>query len=157
MDRYFRAQWQRFFGLNVSQIDPLLFVGGQFRAEQWPDLHALGIRAVLSLQAEHEDRFSEPLPTQTLRLLVDDHTAPSLAQLEQAVAFITAAHRALFPVFVHCHAGLGRAPTTAAAYLAAQRGLSADAAMEVVRQARPIITPNPAQLAQLRAFVAQHS
>lgn len=60
--RYLGSQWRRAFGLNVSLIDPLLFVGGQFRPEQWPALHALGVRAVLSLQQEREDRFAGAPP-----------------------------------------------------------------------------------------------
>jgi hypothetical protein len=43
------GQWRRYFGLNISQvIDPLLFVGGQFDPQQWTQIHALGVRAVLS-------------------------------------------------------------------------------------------------------------
>src|SRR5690349_11658009 len=79
--RYLRAQWRRVFGLNITQVDELLFVGGQFRARQWPALHALGIRAVLSLQAEHEDEFHGPPAPRTLRLLVPDFHPPTVDQL----------------------------------------------------------------------------
>src|SRR5215213_1970460 len=90
--RYLHTQWRRGFGLNVSRVDDLLFVGGQFRARQWPALRALGIRAVLSLQAEREDTFHGPPPDRVLRLLVPDFHPPSIAQLREAVAFIRAAH-----------------------------------------------------------------
>ncbi|MFV9506377.1 MAG: protein-tyrosine phosphatase family protein [Oscillochloridaceae bacterium umkhey_bin13] len=157
MQSYLQAQWRRFFGLNVSPVDQLLFVGGQFRPEQWPHLYAMDIRAVLSLQAEHEDQFIDPLPTRTLRLLVEDHTAPTLAQLAEAVDFMTVAHNEGLPVFVHCHAGVGRAPTTAAAYVAVRQGLTAEAAMARIAKARPIITPNPAQMRRLHEFVAAYA
>ncbi|MCU0494234.1 MAG: dual specificity protein phosphatase family protein [Chloroflexaceae bacterium] len=152
MKLYTQTLWRRFFGLNVSQIEPLLFVGGQFQVGQWPLLHALGIRAVLSLQAEHEDQFSEPLPKRTLRLLVEDFTPPSLAQLREGVDFITNAHGEGLPVFVHCHAGVGRAPLTTAAYLMQQRKLNTVAALRVIRRARPIIRLNEIQLARLREW-----
>src|SRR4051794_33019662 len=116
---YLRTQWRRGFGLNVSQIDDLLFVGGQFRARQWPALHALGIRAVLSLQAEREDTFHGPPPHRVLRLLVPDFYPPSVDQLHAGVAFIQAAHAEQLPVLVHCHAGVGRAALTASAFLIA--------------------------------------
>src|SRR5215203_5906199 len=90
--RYLRTQWRRGFGLNVSRIDDLLFVGGQFRARQWPALRALGIRAVLSPQAERVDTFHGSPPDRALRLLVPDFHPPSIAQLQEAVAFIQAAH-----------------------------------------------------------------
>ena len=151
---YLRTFWQRFFGLNSSLVAPLLFVGGQFRPAQWPQLQRLGVRAVLSLQAEYEDRFSGPPPEMVLRLLVPDFTPPSLAQLTTGVAFVTEAHRAKLPVFIHCHAGVGRAPIMAAAYLVTSRALSAQEALACVRAARPIIRPNAAQVARLREYAA---
>lgn len=155
MITYVRAQWRRYFGLNISQVEPLLFVGGQFRAEQWPLLHTLGVRAVLSLQAEREDSFAGEPPAQALRLLVPDFTPPTLEQLAVGVAFIEEAHRAELPVFVHCHAGVGRAPIQAAAYLVASRGLDYRAALARVRAARPIIGPNLAQVGRLREYERQ--
>ena len=151
---YLRAQWQRSFGLNVSQVEPLLFVGGQFRAEQWAALHGLGVRAVLSLQEEAEDRFLGPPPPRTLRLLVPDFHAPSLDQLRTAVDFISAAHRDELPVFVHCHAGVGRAPLTAAAYLIATRQLATHTALEHIKRQRPIIHVRNSQLDRLLEWEA---
>ncbi len=147
--RYVHAQLRRAFGLNVSQIEPLLFVGGQFRPNQWPALHALGIRAVLSLQAEYEDRFEGSPAPRALRLLVPDFYSPELEQIEQAVDFITQAHREELPVLIHCHAGVGRAPLTAAAYLIATRQLSSTAALNMIKAQRPIIGVNNRQLDRL--------
>lgn len=149
---YVFTQWRRFFGLNISPVDPLLFVGGQFRPEQWPLLHSLGVRAVLSMQAEREDAFMGTPPEQTLRLLVPDFHAPALEQLAEGVAFIRAAHAAEQPVFVHCHAGVGRAPLMAAAYLMASRSINHRTALGTLRAARPIISLNQIQLARLREF-----
>jgi protein-tyrosine phosphatase len=154
---YLRAQWRRFFGLNVSPVGPLLYVGGQFRPEQWPLLYALGIRAVLSLQEEHEDRFSGPPPARAHRLLVPDFHPPSLEQLAEGVGFIAAAHAAELPVLVHCHAGVGRAPLMAAAYMVASGGLDHRAALAELRAARPIIGPNALQVARLREYEASLS
>lgn len=152
--QYLLAQWRRAFGLNVSRIDETLYVGGQFHARQWPALHALGIRAVLSLQAEREDEFVDPHPERTRRLLVPDFHAPSLDQLGEAVAFISDAHTAGLPVLVHCHAGVGRAPLAATAYLVSRGYRSADA-LSMVKQARPIVGLNPAQRARLLEWEAQ--
>jgi protein-tyrosine phosphatase len=152
MSIYLRTQWARYFGLNVSQVAPLLLVGGQFRPVQWAALHALGVRAVLSLQAEREDGFAGPPPERALRLPVVDFTPPSLEQLEEGVAFIGAAHGARLPVFVHCHSGVGRAPLMAAAYLMASVGHGHQEALAHIRAARPIIGPNAGQLARLREY-----
>lgn len=154
MRTYLRAQWRRLFGLNATLVGPLLFVGGQFRPSQWPLLHALGIRAVLSLQAEREDSFEGPPPDRALRLLVPDFHPPSMAQLAEGVAFIQSAHKAELPVFVHCHAGVGRAPMMAAAYYMSRYGMTHRDALAHLRAARPIIAPNFRQLARLREFEA---
>jgi protein tyrosine phosphatase (PTP) superfamily phosphohydrolase (DUF442 family) len=146
--RYLRAQWRRAFGLNVTQIDELLFVGGQFRARQWPALRALGIRAVLSLQAEYEDQFFGPPPARALRLEVPDFQAPTVEQLHEAIAFIESAHADRLPVMVHCHAGVGRAALTASAYLMS-RGLEYSVAFGTIRRARPIVVLNAIQQARL--------
>lgn len=145
---YLRTQWRRAFGLNVSQISDTLYVGGEFPASRWPALRALGIRAVLSLQAERADSFVGEPPERTLRLLVPDFHAPSIDQLREAVGFIASAQAAQLPVLVHCHAGVGRASLTACAYLVAQ-GQGHREAFHTVRQARPIVALNARQLSRL--------
>ena len=146
---YLRAQWEHYFRLNISAINALLFVGGQFSPSQWPRMHSLGLRAVLSLQAERPDRFSGPPPAQTLRIAVPDFVAPTLDQFAEGVAFITTAHAADLPVLVHCHAGIGRAPIMAAAYMVAQQGLTPAEALELLMEARPMVDPNREQLDRL--------
>ena len=145
---YAITQWRRMFGLNVSQVDDLLFVGGEFTPTQWPDLSALGIRAVLSLQAEREDQFDGSPPDRTLRLLVEDFHPPTIVQLREAVAFIEGCHADGLPVLIHCHAGVGRASLTASAYLMT-RGLSRVEAFDAVRRVRPIVALNGIQLERL--------
>jgi hypothetical protein len=145
---YLRTQWRRGFGLNVSRIDDLLFVGGEFTPAQWPDLGALGIRAVLSLQAEREDVFEGEPPLRALRLPVEDYCSPTIAQLHEAVAFVGECRAAGLPVFIHCHAGVGRASLTASAYLVSQ-GHGYAEAFEAIRRARPIVALNGLQLDRL--------
>ncbi len=149
------TQWRRAFGLNISPVSTLLFVGGQFAATQWPAIHALGVRAVLSMQAEQIDRFSGAPTPQFMRLMVPDFYAPTLEQLDQGVQFIAAAHAEGLPVFVHCRAGVGRAPLMAAAYLMANRGSDRQTALGDLRAARPIVALNTAQYACLDAYAVR--
>lgn len=149
---YVRTQWRRAFGLNVSQVEPLLFVGGEFSTAQWPRLHALGIRAVLSLQAEREDQFVDPLPARVLRLHVEDFYPPSIDQLHQAVVFLRQNHADHLSTLIHCHAGVGRAPLTTAAFLMT-RGLSVAEALERIQRARPIIRLNERQQRRLAEWM----
>ncbi|MGQ9547206.1 MAG: dual specificity protein phosphatase family protein [Roseiflexus sp.] len=148
MWRYTAAQWNRFFGLNVSRVNDFLYIGGEFRAEQWPELRTMGIRAVLNLQAEREDVFDGPPPDRALRLEVIDFHPPTIEQLCRAVAFVHDARVDGLATLIHCHAGVGRAPLTAAAYLVAQGATSIEA-LEQVRRARPIIELNKRQMRRL--------
>ena len=72
-----------------------------------------------------------------------------MAHLAQGVAFIEEVVAAGGKVYVHCAAGMGRAPTLAAAYLIRQ-GLEVAAALALIRRARPFIELTPPQLEQLR-------
>jgi protein-tyrosine phosphatase len=152
MRTYLRAQWRRLFGLNASPVGPLLFVGGQFRPSQWPQLYSLGVRAVLSLQDENVDQFYGAPAPRALRLPVKDFHAPTIKQLNEGVAFIAAAHADDLPVLIHCHAGVGRAPLMAAAHMIACYGLSHHEALGRLRAARPIMAPNPRQIIRLREY-----
>ncbi len=154
LPRYLAAQWRRVFGLNLSRITDELFVGGQFAATQWPEIAQLGVTSVLSLQAEHHDTFTGTPPVRALRIPVEDFHAPSLAQLDAACAFLAEARVAGLVTLVHCHAGVGRAPLTAAAYLMTC-GHTVDTALALLRAARPIISLNDAQLARLAEW--QHA
>ena len=55
--------------------------------------------------------------------------------------FIDAA-RAHGRVYVHCGAGISRAPTAVASYVMSKFGLSALVAVRLIRAARPCIRPN---------------
>lgn len=152
--RWIVTQWRRAFHVNASRLDEFLFVGGEFPCAQWPAVHALGVRAVLSLQGEREDEFCVPLPVRTLRLEVEDFHPPSLDQLEAAVAFLRQARADGLPTLIHCHAGVGRAPLTTAAFLMAE-GMSQQAAIARIYAARPIIRLNRRQQARLAEWAQQ--
>jgi atypical dual specificity phosphatase len=100
-------------------------------------LWKLGIRAMINLS-------EEPLLGEILRKVgiltehipVVDFTAPTLHQVEQALAMIDFCLDREMPVAVHCIAGLGRTGTILACYLVGQ-GISAEEAITTIRQWRP--------------------
>lgn len=100
-------------------------------------LQKQGVQALLNLS-------EEALPAEILKkyrlqaehLPVADFTAPTLEQVERALAIIDGFLRHDLPVAVHCGAGLGRTGTILACYLVSQ-GSSAKSATEQVRTRRP--------------------
>ena len=100
-------------------------------------LWKLGIRAMINLA-------EEPLPGEILRkvgiltehISVVDFTAPTLHQVEQALAMIHFYLERNMPVAVHCMAGLGRTGTILACYLVGE-GKSANEAITAIRRWRP--------------------
>ena len=139
---------------SVSQITPQLHVGGQYKRRGWPRLEARGITAVVDMRVEFDDQAAGIAPERYLYLPTVDDQAPSLEQLEAGATFMAREMARGGAVYVHCSAGVGRAPTMAAAYLV-HTGLSPAQAWDRIRQARPFIRPTAAQIDQLEQFANQ--
>jgi predicted protein tyrosine phosphatase len=146
---------------GVSQVTPQLHVGGQYRRRGWPRLAARGITAVVNLRTEFDDAAAGILPASIaperyLYLPAVDDTPPTLEQLRQGAAFIAEEIARGGGVYVHCGAGVGRAPTMAAAYLVST-GMTPDEAWACIRAVRPFIRIKPEQVAQIARFAVQAS
>jgi len=136
---------------SLSQITPQLHVGGQYRRRGWPRLAARGITAVVNLREELDDNDAGIAPPRYLYLPAADDNPPTLEQLRQGAAFIQAEIGQGGGVYVHCGAGVGRAPTLAAAYLVST-GLTPDQAWARIRAVRPFVRLKPVQVAQIERF-----
>ena len=118
-------------------------------------LHRDGVRAVVNLQAEYEGPLEAYAalhpPIEMLRVPVTDHVEPTVAELEQAVAFIRQ-HRAQGErVLIHCKGGHGRSAAVAMAWLISAPGgsLTPDEAqrrLSSVRQVRKSMHTQPSIL-----------
>jgi protein tyrosine phosphatase (PTP) superfamily phosphohydrolase (DUF442 family) len=135
----------------VSQITPHLHVGGQYRRRGWKRLAARGITAVVNLRIEFDDAAVGIAPPRYLFLPAVDNTPPTLEQLHEGCTFMAQEIARGGGVYVHCGAGIGRAPTMAAAYLVST-GMTSEQAWDSIRAVRPFIRPNPGQVAQTEHF-----
>jgi atypical dual specificity phosphatase len=100
-------------------------------------LWRMGIRTLINLTEEPlPEEFLSNVGILTEHIPVVDFTAPTLKQVEQALALIHLNMRRNMPVAVHCIAGLGRTGTVLACYLVGE-GKSADEAITIIRRWRP--------------------
>lgn len=136
---------------NTSRINPQLYVGGQQYRHGLERMADLGIAASLSLRQEVDDTARGVALERHLWLPTVDDTPPTLEQLDQAVQFTQEIIADGKGIYIHCGAGVGRAPTTAAAYLVST-GLAPAEAWEMIHQVRPFIRPKASQLEQIERY-----
>ena len=151
--------------LRYSRVTPALYVGPQHRANGKRALSQAGIAYILNMRSEFDDdahglTLDTPpdgspadAPAAYCHLPTPDDEAPSMAHLAKGIAFIESAIGSGGKVYIHCSAGVGRAPTMAAAYLI-RRGYGADDALDLIRSARPFIAITPPQMRRLRELEA---
>jgi hypothetical protein len=141
---------------GVSQITPQLHVGGQYRRRGWRLLEKRGVTAVVNLRTEFDDAAAGIAPDRYLYLPTIDDTPPSPKRLREGVAFISGEVARGGAVYIHCGAGVGRAPTMAAAYLVST-GLTPEEAWALIRSVRPFIRIKPGQAQQIDRFAEAES
>ena len=125
--------------MNFSFVDE--HVCGSARIMSKRDLEWLrmnGIDAVLALtESPAPSTWLENSGLEYRHVPVKNHTAPSLAQLDESVDFIEDNIQNGKKTLVHCAAGKGRTGTIIAAYLCRKNSVSAEDAMRSVREKRP--------------------
>ncbi len=76
------------------------------------------------------------------RCPIRDFDVPDMRRhLPDAIQFLTAMIQQDFRVYVHCTAGIGRAPLTVLGYLALVEGIAPEAALRRIRAGRPEAAP----------------
>lgn len=130
----------------AAAADAPLFVGGLPLPWHVLQLHAAGVRAVVNLCDEFGgwERLYASLGIEQLRLPTTDYMDVRADDLKRAVKFIDAQRARGRGVYVHCKAGVGRAGSTAVAYVAAraEHRLDAKRANAHVRKYRPVVVAN---------------
>ncbi len=137
--------------LQYNRIDPYIYIGNsiccQYHLNQ---LIEKNIIADIDLEKEKMDKPSGV--TAFLWLPTIDFTPPSQLQLFAGSDFINTLVKNKMKCYVHCNAGLGRAPTLVSAYYILHKGLTPKQAIAKIRKNRPKVSPNEKQMAALEKF-----
>ncbi len=139
--------------LKYSRVTPQLFVGPQYQKSGKRLLEQEGIHYGVNMRIEFDDAEHGLALKNYCHLPTVDDDPPAIEHLQQGADFI---HKAITDdgkVYIHCTAGVGRAPTMASAYLISQ-GHKLDEAIALIEKARPFIKMMPVQIEQLRRFEA---
>lgn len=126
----------------VSRVTESLYVGALPRPQQATALEALGVRLIISLSFQRPPPVYYRAPFHVLRL-----TWPDSPLFPLPLALLERGARAALPevdagrsVLVHCRAGVHRSVAVAACILITE-GRSADEAMRLIKEARPVADP----------------
>ncbi|KOX78816.1 Dual specificity protein phosphatase 10 [Melipona quadrifasciata] len=149
----------------ASRVLPFLYLGNGRDAADLQLLRALGATRVLNVTSQlpgyHEERgiTYRQIPAsdsghQNLKQYFEeafDFIVDLKRALETNRSFVFAeeARKAGSSVLVHCQAGVSRSATIAIAYIMRHKGLSMVEAYKLVKNARPIISPNLNFMGQL--------
>lgn len=151
--------------INFSRIDENIFVGSSpASAVDVGRLATAKITAVISLQSD-EDLKQRKIDWQQLvetyqqsnivakRFSIKDFSESDLAKkLAEPVAYLKSLIDAGHRVYVHCNAGICRAPATVIGYLCLHKGMTIDQALEHLRSNRPQVNP---YVGAIEAFLAK--
>ena len=140
--------------IRTSRIAPNLYVGGQHKRRGLKSMAVRGISACVDLRREYGDVAHGVALERQLSLPTDDDHTPTMSELQQAADFISTCLAEGRGVYIHCANGVGRAPTTAAAYLISA-GLTPQQAWATIRAARPFIRPTKVQREAIERFAAE--
>ncbi|KDQ08630.1 hypothetical protein BOTBODRAFT_148608 [Botryobasidium botryosum FD-172 SS1] len=134
---------------TMDQIIPNLWVGDFEAALDTELLEKHGIKHVLS--AVRGIRVDKKFIRHECDLL-DTEYSDLFTFLPRAVSFIENALEKSEGVLVHCHAGMSRSASIAAAYLMKSQDMDVATAVNLMKKARPIVQPNKGFLHQLEIF-----
>ena len=145
--------------LEYSRVTDSLYVGPQHRKNGKGALLQAGVTHIVNMRSEFDDSahgltLGDAPPYGYCHLPTVDDEPISAEHVAEGIAFIASAIEGGGKVYIHCSAGVGRAPSMAAAYLIS-KGYGMEDAFALIRNVRPFIRPTPKQLDALKRFETQ--
>src|SRR5262249_53916360 len=121
---------------NFGRVDANYFRGEQPVGRDYNDLAVLGIKTVIDLQADGDNRdeaqLAESAGMKFYRIPMTTHKAPTSEQVAQFLRIVN--DPAQQPVYVHCAGGRHRTGVMTAVYRIEHDGWNADRAFAEMKQ-----------------------
>jgi protein tyrosine/serine phosphatase len=121
---------------NFGQVSPGYYRGGQPKGNDYADLAALGVKAVINLTSDDADpsekAMVERAGMRSFQIPMTTHDVPTQAQLDEFRRIVD--DPANQPVFVHCVGGRHRTGVMTAVYRMTHDGWDADRAFSEMKQ-----------------------
>lgn len=131
----------------MTRIWERLFIGGIADAEELGENNPHGISTVISLSEIPVESKSRGI--NCLHLPIEDDEPVPVRQFDRILDALCENIR-WGRVLLHCSRGMSRAPSMAAAYMAACGYRDIDAAIEEIRKVRPFIHPSTVVVESLK-------
>ena len=142
------------FNVDWVLVDELALGPCPKNQESLDVLSDLKIKVVLSLCSEEECRLPKDIEEKfkCYRYILPDHKygrCPTEKELLSTLELIRKIKQ-FGPLFVHCVASIERSPLVSMAWLIKEHNLSAESALEYLRDIHPITNPFPEQFSILK-------
>lgn len=145
-------------GFEVNFVAPQIAISGSFALESVDWLaQELGIRGVVDVRDEESDDRGL-LAKHSIRLLhlpTPDTKPLPLSTAWLGIRWIQSRLEAGHKVLIHCQHGIGRSALLACMVLVCQ-GRTLVEALEIIKEARPKVSPSPDQLKGLLAWMKDY-
>ncbi|XP_077461900.1 dual specificity protein phosphatase 5 [Stigmatopora argus] len=133
------------------EILPFLYLGSAYHATRQDYLTDLHITALLNVSRRDmqpaKDHYNYKwIPVE------DSQMADISSHFQEAIEFINHIKQSGGKVLVHCEAGISRSPTICMAYIMRTQQLKMDAAFDIIKERRAVISPNLSFMGQLLQF-----
>lgn len=130
-------------GPPVSEIIPQLYIGNKSSASDEHLIDSLGIKFILNVTKDHPNYFEHRPDLVYKQISVNDSSQEDIgAHFEEALWFIDEGRKQGKGILVHCQAGISRSATIVIAFLMKYEMLSLNDAYKLVKEKRPVISPN---------------
>ncbi|KAK7930123.1 hypothetical protein WMY93_006518 [Mugilogobius chulae] len=136
------------------EILPFLYLGSAYHASRQDYLSDLHITALLNVSRRDlqpaKGRYDYKwIPVE------DSHMADISSHFQEAIQFIDKVKQSGGKVLVHCEAGISRSPTICMAYIMRTQQMRLDAAFDIIKQRRTVISPNFSFMGQLLQYESE--